>query len=80
MNTIKDQWESYKKDVLPKDAPQIQIRETRIAFYAGVHVTLLFMRDTLTQMSDEAGVVVLEAWHQECLAFAKNYSKGWQYG
>ena len=28
-------WESYRSMVIPKDAPDIQIRETRQAFYAG---------------------------------------------
>ena len=36
MNIIENSWLSYKKRVVPKDASETQIRETRIAFYAGV--------------------------------------------
>jgi hypothetical protein len=32
---IEDGWKSYARDVLPKNASEIQITETRRAFYAG---------------------------------------------
>jgi hypothetical protein len=33
--TMKELWESYVAEVLPKDAPPIQRQECRRAFYAG---------------------------------------------
>jgi len=35
MNTIAEQFESYRKDVIPVDASETQVKETRLAFYAG---------------------------------------------
>ncbi len=31
-------WNSYKKMVIPADAPDVQIKETRQAFYAGAAI------------------------------------------
>lgn len=33
--TIAQMWESYRRAVVPRDAPDVQIQETRRAFYAG---------------------------------------------
>lgn len=71
MNTIRDEWETYKQ-ILPKDAGETQINETRLAFYGGVASTLFFMRDVVPTMSDDAGVEVLESWHQEILSFVRS--------
>lgn len=35
MNLIERQWELYAKAVLAKDAPEIQLRECKLAFFAG---------------------------------------------
>jgi len=35
---IKAGWDSYRKTVMPQDAPDIQIRECRQAFYAGASI------------------------------------------
>ena len=35
MGIIADEWQSYRDNVLPKDAMPIQVSETRRAFYAG---------------------------------------------
>lgn len=37
MLTIKEQWLSFKASVMPPDAPAIQVREMKLAFYAGFH-------------------------------------------
>jgi len=39
--TIAEQWETYRRDVLPANAPPVQVRECRIAFYGGA--TALYM-------------------------------------
>lgn len=33
--TLNESWDSYAERVLPKNAPPVQIQETRRAFYAG---------------------------------------------
>lgn len=35
MKTVFEQWKSYERDVVPKNAPMIQREECRRAFYAG---------------------------------------------
>ena len=35
MKPFGSKWDSYKKMVVPKDAPGVQIDETKKAFYAG---------------------------------------------
>lgn len=32
---LREQWESYRDNVLPVGAEEVQINETRLAFYAG---------------------------------------------
>lgn len=72
MNTILNQWDSYKSDVLPKNAPPIQIKECRMAFYAGAKSLLDCLLDVaLTDLSDEASAIFLEGYELELDEFAK---------
>lgn len=70
-------WEEYRTGVLPKNAPPIQVMETRRAFYAGAQcffaATLEFSdQDT----PDERGVDALEAMNQELQGFARDVVEG----
>lgn len=38
MKYIEKSWESYRKLVVPADASETQVRETRQAFYAGASI------------------------------------------
>lgn len=44
MKTLADEWESYQNEVLPRDAPEIQVTETQRAFYAGAGSLLHLMQ------------------------------------
>lgn len=44
MTTIKDEWRSYKREVLPPDTPAVQVTETEKAFYAGAKSLLYLLR------------------------------------
>lgn len=74
---ISEGWMSYLK-VLPVSAPQIQIDETRMAFYAGVAV----MFDILTELgngaddNDEPEIAVLEGIKAELDEYGKSLQKG----
>lgn len=35
MRVMGDLWDSYRREVLPNDAPTVQVEETQKAFYAG---------------------------------------------
>ncbi len=34
---IRKAWRSYKEKVIPRNAPAVQVEESRRAFYAGAH-------------------------------------------
>ena len=60
MRTINDEWQSYKRDVLPDDASQIQITETERAFYAGAKAVLYLLRLFDALKRDNAYPVLLD--------------------
>ncbi|MEP0872457.1 hypothetical protein NDA01_21815 [Trichocoleus desertorum AS-A10] len=66
--TVQSQWQSYERSIMPKDAPPIQRKEMRRAFYAGAFVMLNLAKE-VGDMSEEAGVEALEAYERECKEF-----------
>lgn len=55
MKYIQGGWESYRRNCIPADAPDIQLRECRQAFFAGAAVLLKSIMATLdpgTEPSD----------------------------
>lgn len=54
MNTIGDIWQSYSDNVLPADAGDVQIRECKLAFYAGA----ASMMEIMTAIGDSEGLSV----------------------
>lgn len=68
MNTLREQWESYLADVMPRDAPPVQIQETRRAFYAGARAMQALQLHAST-LSDDAGVHMLQSFSDELVAF-----------
>lgn len=70
MRTIQEQWIDYRHKVLPKNAPAIQVQETRRAFYAAAHAILMMQYEMSAQdVSDDVGVHMIESWHRECREF-----------
>jgi hypothetical protein len=70
MTTLQDKWQSFERSAMPKDAPPIQRKEMRRAFYAGVAVMLSLMSELgEDDVSEEAGAAALEALDQECKQF-----------
>jgi hypothetical protein len=66
-------FEDYRK-VIPETAPEIQIEETRRAFYAGAYYLLTSVAKLGgdTEAEEEAGVQQLQALKDECEVFAAN--------
>lgn len=55
MKYIEAGWKGYRDMVVPKDADEIQVRETRLAFYAGASVlfeTLMLALDSGDEPTD----------------------------
>lgn len=77
MNTVQDQWERFRKHVVPKDAPPVQVQEMRRSFYAGVEA-MLRIQFAISDgaMSEDAAVAILEGVHDECCRFAGDVARG----
>ena len=77
MNTIQEQWESFATRVVPKDAPAIQRKEMRRAFYAGaeamMRINFAIGHDSI---SEDAGIQILNGCQDECRRFAEQVAKG----
>lgn len=76
MNTIQEKWESYLKTVMPADAPAAQIRECRIAFYAGAVMMMETMKSISDTDNEDAAVAMLEGLEDECNAFFEGVRSG----
>lgn len=76
-NIIQAEFDSYLKDVIPVDAPTVQIVESKRAFFAGaqsmMHQMLLISEDVVTE---DQGVNRLEAIRLELEQFKKDVVGG----
>lgn len=72
MDTMQQRWQSYRDDVIPKDASAVQINECRLAFYAGA-IAALNVTLTVADMTEEEGFSALESVHTELSEFARDY-------
>ena len=70
MNTVQEHWQSFMTQVIPKDAPPVQINEMRIAFYAGatamcgIHNNIIDM-----DISNEAVIRIMKGCEDEVMRF-----------
>lgn len=77
MRTIADQWALFERAVMPKDAPAVQRQEMRRAFYAGCEGMLRLQFEIgAKSVSEDAGVRIIEGWHDECRRFAAAVATG----
>jgi len=77
MMTIDQHWQSYRRDLIPKDASQVQITETRRAFYAGAWIMHeMSQRLGEPDISIDDGVMIFEALRLEIKAFQEWIGKG----
>lgn len=69
-------WESYRAKVLPPDAPDVQVVETRRAFYAGATIVLeICKRVGAPDVSEDLGVLQFEMLDREIVAFMARIGK-----
>jgi hypothetical protein len=75
---IEREWLTYRNEVIPKNAPLVQLQECRRAFYAGAQALL----HTVMRLSDpgieptEADMRMMEGIEQELQDFAKAVMAG----
>jgi hypothetical protein len=72
MNTVDEKWENFKRKVIPESANFNQLQDMQLAFYAGMLTLLLMQKEVLTGLSDDAGVALLESWHDEIQHYFKS--------
>lgn len=75
MSTIKERWEHYRNSVIHKQAGELQLKETRRAFYAGTVSTLEALLE-LDSQSDEQADAWMAATNDECGEFVKLITEG----
>lgn len=66
--SIEALWQEFSK-ALPAGMSEHEKRERRRMFYAGATGMLVMMSERVSELSDDAGVAVIEALHQESQAF-----------
>jgi hypothetical protein len=75
---VKEQWDSYARDVVPKNASREQITETRRAFYAGAGSVLFGVIAAFAPEAEPttADLQVMEDIQTELWAFNELVKKG----
>jgi hypothetical protein len=69
MTTVKKAWESYAAQVLPKEAPAVQVIECRRAFYAGAYSLGVTMTQEVSELPDREAMAAITALRLECSEF-----------
>jgi hypothetical protein len=72
LETVAESFATYRAQVIPPGATDVQVEECRRAFYAGVYFCLLNLMHNIGDEStdEEQGIVELEKLKAECEAFA----------
>lgn len=67
-------WDAYRSACVPKDAIPVQIRETRLGFYAGAAAALdlMFALAAETETDEYAAAARLESYRLELEAFGRS--------
>jgi hypothetical protein len=75
VNTLSEKWEYFKRDCIPKNAGAIQLREMKIAFYAGAFSFLQMQKNIIGDptTSEDASLALLESWSSEIQDYFKEY-------
>lgn len=70
---IQSAYEQWSAATQPRDASDVQRQEIRRAFFSGAFTTLGVLVDATAgdDVSEDQGVVILEAMHRECEHFFK---------
>lgn len=68
METIEERWLTFRTNAIASNASAVQVREMRIAFYAGF-MSMLRATAELTCMEDETAILELECLWVEARSF-----------
>lgn len=68
--TLQDEWDRYRRDVIPAGASPVQRIESQRAFYAGAQMVLMILADLADDaVSEDQGVERIAALVRESLDF-----------
>lgn len=75
---IENGWNPYAEHVLPSGASAVQKQETRRAFYAGAGLLFEAITNAVgpDDVSEDAGMVILESVDAEIRAFLRDVKAG----
>jgi hypothetical protein len=78
MTTVRKEWESYRRTVLPATAPAIQLQESRRAFYAGAEMLMCAILRSLDPSPDAVAsdMALIAALDAELRQFATDVQQG----
>lgn len=79
MPIINDEWDSYRREVVPADAPAIQVQESKRAFYAGARSlfhALVKIMDPSSEEPTERDMRVMDAIDRELREFVASVTAG----
>lgn len=75
--SILDHWNDYRREVIPADAPAVQIQECRRAFYAGAQAFLAcLLAASADDVGEDEGAALLETYVQELQDFKHAVTEG----
>lgn len=76
--SIEEEWQGYKAAVIPKDAPEVQLVESRRAFYAGARSLFSLISGGLDADHEptDLDVAYLDELTKELAAFARDVQEG----
>ncbi len=75
MNTAQQSWEEYRAATMPKNAPPVQVAETRQAFYAGCLATFQLMV-AYSEYDEDTAAQMLDTLSEEVADFFESMSTG----
>lgn len=76
-NRLQEEWQSYRRKVLPAAAPPVQVQECRRAFYAGAMAAFaIYHAIGDDAISEDEGVQILSDLQDELDEFPKLVREG----
>lgn len=75
MKTIEERWARFRREVMDPDAPEVQVHEMHLAFYAGF-TAMLDTTWTLDEMPAREAIEILEKFSAEARLFSESLMNG----
>lgn len=77
MQSIQEAWENYRRDVLPPDASEAELKGFRLAYMSGMWA-MFFRLVAMSELdiSEADAIRLVEALRQECERFEKDLHEG----